>query len=76
MTKFDITPKRKKAIAILENWLYEIYNQDQPIHSFEIWQWVKQLKVSSATKLKQNELDSLHTLWDEYVKYTKEKDAR
>ena len=74
MKKTPKTPKQHDAIRILETWLYSLYeSQEYPI-GFTMWQSVKSLIHKSH--LDKHELSFLSELWDEYVKYKKEKDAR
>lgn len=75
MSDREFTIKRRLAIEKLEKWMYDVYEQEHLKHSFELWQWLKQLLASSRTKLTLKELESLHQLWDVYVKYIKEQNA-
>ena len=76
MSSYEFTVKRRLAIAKLEQWMYDVYVKTDLKHSYEIWQWLKQIYTSTRTKLTKKELESLHDLWDEYVKYIKEQDGR
>jgi len=76
MSNYEFTVKRRLAIAKLEQWMYDVYVKTSLNHSYEIWQWLKRIYTSTKTKLTKKELESLHDLWDEYVKYIKEQDGR
>lgn len=76
MSNYEFTVKRRLAIAKLEQWMYDVYAKTNLNHSYEIWQWLKRIYTSTRTKLTKKELESLHDLWDEYVKYIKEQDGR
>ena len=76
MSDREFTVKRRLAIAKLEQWMYDVYVKTDLNRSYEIWQWLKQIHTSTKTKLTKEELESLHDLWDQYVKYIKEQDGR
>tara|TARA_R100000951_G_scaffold116016_1_gene126207 strand:+ start:572 stop:802 length:231 start_codon:yes stop_codon:yes gene_type:complete len=76
MSNYEFTVKRKLAIAKLEQLMYDFYVKTDNKRSYEIWQWLKQINTTSRTKLTKKELESLHDLWDQYVKYIKEEDGR
>jgi hypothetical protein len=72
MPNNEFTTKRRLATAKLEQWAYDVYVQTDLNHSYEIWQWIKQIHTSRRKHLTQKELEALHDIWNEYVKWSKE----
>ena len=73
MSNNEFTTKRRLATAKLEQWAYDIYIQTDLNHSYEIWQWIRKIHMNTKiTHLTKKELEALHDLWNEYVKWYKE----
>lgn len=74
MLNLNNNEKRTAAIEKLEQWLYELYATEAYPVTFADWQQVKFLKLKY--KFTEAELSILHDLWDKYVEYIKETNAR
>lgn len=79
----ELTRRRLDAINILFDWSYELYKETTDPgnrkYALELFFWMKRLKrkinIPGMVTLTNDELDVLHTMWDEYENWKRNNDA-